>query len=82
MTTRTPSSRVARTMDIRLHRAEERRLMRGFVLSLAALLAGTLAVALLMWWANLWIARTRPSATSSAPPVVAESVARVATGGA
>lgn len=62
-------------MDIRLRRADERRVMRGFVLSLAALMAAVMLSSVLMWWANVWLAsrHARPSTgTSSSGEPVAE----------
>lgn len=69
-------------MDVRLHRAEERRLMRGFVLSLAALLAGVVLAAILMWWANLWVAGAQPSASRSSTPATTVTASRAVSGGA
>jgi hypothetical protein len=43
-------------LDIRLHRAAERKAMRGLVLSLAALLGSVILASLLAWIANVWLA--------------------------
>ncbi len=41
--------------------------MRGFVLSLAALMGAVMLTSVLMWWANVWIARrhARPESSTS-----------------
>lgn len=44
-------------MDIRLRRTDERRVMRGFVMSLATLMGVVMVTSVLMWWANVWLAR-------------------------
>lgn len=46
--------------------------MRGFVLSLAALMGAVMLTSVLMWWANVWLARRHarpgsPASSSSAP---------------
>ncbi|MBK7977167.1 MAG: hypothetical protein IPK07_29180 [Deltaproteobacteria bacterium] len=42
-------------------------MMRGFVLSLAALMGVVMLTSVLMWWANVWLAR------SHVPPAAAPS---------
>lgn len=63
-------------MDIRLRRTDERRVMRGFVLSLAALMGAVMLTSVLMWWANVWLARTHvpePGTSRSSEPVAGQS---------
>lgn len=47
--------------------------MRGFVLSLAALMGAVMLTSVLMWWANVWVARShaRPDSPTSSTSVPA-----------